>query len=72
MINYNKKFINAIAIVTLIIIIFFSIGCTSDTEYNPPLKVETTSTVEEEQETPTEAPKIQKHQQKLLKFKYSM
>lgn len=59
MINYNKKFINAIAIVTLIIIIFFSIGCTSDTEYNPPSKVETTSTVEEEQETPTEAPKIQ-------------
>lgn len=63
MINYNKKFINGIAIVTLIIIIFFSIGCTSDTEYNPPSKVETTSTVEEEQETPTEtrteAPKIQ-------------
>ena len=63
MINYNKKFINGIAIVTLIIIIFFSIGCTSDTEYNPPSKIETTSTVEEEQETPTEtpteAPKIQ-------------
>lgn len=59
MINYNKKFINGIAIVTLIIIIFFSIGCTSDTEYNPPSKVDTTSTVEEEQETPTEAPKIQ-------------
>ena len=56
MINYNKKFINGIAIVTLIIIIFFSIGCTSDTEYNPPSKVETTSTVEEEQETPTETP----------------
>ncbi|MDW7775172.1 MAG: DUF4352 domain-containing protein [Methanosarcinales archaeon] len=63
MINYNKKFIHGIAIVTLIIIIFFSIGCTSDTEYNPPSKVEPTSTVEEEQETPTEtsteAPKIQ-------------
>ena len=59
MINYKKKFINGIAIVTLIMIIFFSIGCTSDTEYNPPSKVETTSTVEEEQETPTEAPKIQ-------------
>lgn len=56
MINYNKKFINGIAIVTLIVIIFFSIGCTSDTEYNPPSKVETTSTVEEEQETPTETP----------------
>ena len=59
MVNFNKKLINGIAIVSIILVIFFSVGCTSDTEYNPPSKVETTSTVAEEHEIQTKTPKTQ-------------
>lgn len=62
MIRIDKKFIDCVTIVTIISVMFFSIGCTSDTEYNPPSKVETTSSVEEHEtptETPTKTPKIQ-------------
>ena len=55
----NKKFKGYIIIVTSIFFIFFTVGCTSDTEYNPPSEVETTSDIGEEDETPTESQKVQ-------------
>ena len=60
----NKKHIKSyIIIVTSIIFIFFTVGCTSDTEYKPPSEVETTSDTQEKttsntEEKPTESPTI--------------
>ena len=60
----NKKHIKSyIIIVTSIIFIFFTVGCTSDTEYKPPSEVETTSDTQEKttantEEKPTEKPSV--------------
>lgn len=56
----NKKHIKSyIIIVTSIIFVFFTLGCTSDTEYKPPSEVETTLDTQEKitsnnEEKPTE------------------
>lgn len=51
----NKEKIKGyIIIVISIFFIFFTVGCTSDTEYNPPSEVENTSDIEEETTSNTE------------------
>ena len=60
MIRINKKIMNYIMVFSIIGAIFLSIGCTTDTEYNPPSKVDTPPSVkEQEYETPTESQKTQ-------------